>query len=67
MSVPVQEPCGTLRICVGRSTISTKLMISCKHEHLGEVMVVIDPFLLGCVGSNDCNVYLLAFKLSTLY
>ena len=44
MSVPVQEPCGTLRICVGRSTISTKLMISCKHEHLGEVMVVIDPF-----------------------
>ena len=23
--------------------------------------------LLGCIGSDDCNVYLLAFKLSTLY
>ena len=50
MSVPVQEPCGTLRICVGRSTVSTKLMISCKHEHLGEVMVVIDSFFAGMHG-----------------
>ena len=30
-------------------------------------MVVTDPFLLGGVGSDDCNVFLLAFKLSTLY
>ena len=42
-------------------------MISCEHEHLGEVMVVIDPFLPGCIGSDDCNVYILAFKPSTLY
>ena len=31
-------------------------------------MVVTDLFfLLECIGSDDCNVYLLAFKLSTLY
>ena len=31
-------------------------------------MVVVDPSLLECIGSDDCNVlYLLAFKLSTLY
>ena len=30
-------------------------------------MVVIDPFLLECIESDDCYVYLLAFKLSTLY
>ena len=43
-------------------------MISSKHERLGEVMVVINFFfLLGCIGSDDCNVYLLAFKLSTLH
>ena len=44
-------------------------MISCKHEHLGEVMVVIDPFFFAKVhqGSDDRNIYLLAFKLSILY
>ena len=43
-------------------------MISCKHGCLGEVMVAIDPFFLpGCIGSDNCNVYLLAFRLSTLY
>ena len=42
-------------------------MISCKHECLGEVMVVIDLFFVGCIESDGCNVYLLAFKLSTLY
>ena len=42
-------------------------MISCKHECLGEVMVEIDLFLLGCIGSDGCNVYLLTFKLLTLY
>ena len=41
-------------------------MISYKHECLGEVRVVIGRFLPGCIGSDDCNVYLLAFKLSTL-
>ena len=30
-------------------------------------MVVIDPFSLECMESDDCYVYLLAFKLSTLY
>ena len=30
-------------------------------------MVVIDLLLLGCIGLDDCNVYLLAFKLLTLY
>ena len=42
-------------------------MISCNHKRLGEVMVVIDPFLLECMESDDCYVNLLAFKLSTLY
>ena len=42
-------------------------MISSKYECLGEVMVVTDPFLLKCTGFDGCNVYLLAFKLSTLY
>ena len=37
------------------------------YEWLGEVIVVTDPFLLKCIGFNDCNVCLLAFKLSTLY
>ena len=46
---------------------SDKLMIFSKYECLGEVMVVTDSFLLKCIGFNDCNVYLLAFKLSTLY
>ena len=41
-------------------------MISYEHEGLGEVMVVIDPFLLGYIGS-DYNVYLLSFKLLTMY
>ena len=60
-------------ICVSRSILSTvppskkKWTISCKHERLGEVLVVIDPFLPGCIGSDDCNVYLLPFKLSTLH
>ena len=51
-------------ICVSRSILSTvspskkkKLMLSRKHECLGEVMVVIDLFLLGCIGSDDFNVY----------
>ena len=39
-------------------------MISCKYECVGEVVVVTDPFLQGF---DYCNVYLLAFKLSTLY
>ena len=36
-------------ICFGRTIVSTvppgdkKIMISCKHERFGEVMVVIDP------------------------
>ena len=42
-------------------------MISCKYECLGEVIAVTNPFLLQCIGFDDCNVYLLAFKLSTLY
>ena len=42
-------------------------MISCKHERLAEVMVVLTLFLLGCIGFDDFNVYLLALKLSTLY
>ena len=60
-------------ICVSRTIVSTvppndkKLMISCKYECLGEVIVVTNPFLLQCIGFDDCNVYLLAFKLSTLY
>ena len=29
--------------------------------------MVTDPFLLGCIGFDYCYVYLLAFKLSTLY
>ena len=29
--------------------------------------MVIDPFLLGCIGSHGYSVYLLAHKLSTLY
>ena len=46
----------------------SKLMhVSCKHECLGDVMVVIDPILAGCIAFDDCNVYLLAFKLSTFY
>ena len=60
-------------ICVSRSILSTvppnnklKWMISCKHECLGEVMVVIDLFLTGCTGSDDCNVHLLAFKLALI-
>ena len=38
-------------ICAGRTIVHTipprdkKIMIFCKHEHLGEVMVVNDPFL----------------------
>ena len=43
------------------------LMIFCKREHWEGVMVVIDLLLLGCIGLDDCNVYLLAFKLLTLY
>ena len=43
-------------------------MISCYwYGCLGEVVVVIDPFLLGCIGFDDSNVYLLAFKYLTLY
>ena len=39
-------------ICVGRTIVSTvppsdKKKISCKHERLGEVMLVIDPFFAG--------------------
>ena len=61
-------------ICAGRTIVHTvpprdkKIMIFCKHEHLGEVMVVNDPFFARMhSGSDDCNVYLLVFKLSTLY
>ena len=56
-------------ICAGRTIVHTvpprdkKIMIFCKHEHLGEVMVVNDPFWLGCIGSDDCNVYLSNFQL----
>ena len=45
----------------------TKINDSCKYECLGEVVVVTDPFLLKCIGFDDCSVYLLAFKLSTLF
>ena len=37
--------------------VKKKLMLSRKHECLGEVTVVIDLFLLGCIGSDDFNVY----------
>ena len=37
-------------------------MISCKYECLGEVIVVTDPFLLKCIGFDDCDVYLLALN-----
>ena len=50
-------------ICVSRTIV----MISCKYEGVGDIIMVTDPFLLGCIGFDDCNVYLLAFKLSTLY
>ena len=42
-------------------------MISCKYEWVGEVIAVTDPFLLGCIGFDDYNVYLIAFKISTWY
>ena len=42
-------------------------MISCMYECLGEVIEVTDLFFLKCIGLDNCNVYLLAFKLSTLY
>ena len=45
-------------------------MTSSKHECLGEVIVVIDPTFVRMhiiIGFDDCNVYLIAFKLSTLY
>ena len=45
----------------------TKINDSCKYECLGEVVVVTDPFLLKCIGFDDCSVHLLAFKLSTLF
>ena len=59
-------------ICVSRTIVCTVPPSDIsdflfKHECLGEVMVVIDPFLQGCAGSDDCNASLLAFKLSTLY
>ena len=37
------------------------------YECLGDVIMVTDPFLSKCIGFDDCNVHLLAFKLSTLY
>ena len=40
-------------------------MISGEYECLGEVIVVTDPFLQKCIGFDDCNIYLLAFRLST--
>ena len=43
-------------------------MIRVKRECLGEVMLVSDPFFLsGSIGFDDCVVYLLTFRLSTLY
>ena len=60
-------------ICVSRTIIVSTVQPSnisdflFKHECLGEAIVVIDPLLQGCAGSDDCNVSLLAFKLSTLY
>ena len=60
-------------ICVSRTIVSTvppsdkNKRFSCKYKCLGEVLVVTDPFLLKYIGFDDCNVYLLAFKLSTLY
>ena len=46
----------------------TKINDSCKRECLGEVMLVSDPFFLsGSIGFDDCVVYLLTFRLSTLY
>ena len=60
-------------ICVSRTIIVSTVQPSnisdflFKHECLGEAIVVIDPLLQGCAGSDDCNASLLAFKLSTLY
>ena len=31
------------------------------------MVVNLTLFSPGCIGSDDCNVYLLAFKLATLY
>ena len=53
--------------CKYSTTLWQKLMISCKYECAGEVIVVNDSFLLGCIGFDDFNVYLLAFQLLTLY
>ena len=41
-------------ICVSRTIV----MISCKYECVGDIIMVTDPFLLGCIGFDDCNVYL---------
>ena len=72
MSVPVQEPSMTcmlwddfrkMHLCqyiVQYHAPSKKLTISCKLSCLREVMVVIDLFLPGCTGSEDCDVYLLS-------
>ena len=54
-------------ICVSRTMVSTvsPCMISGEYECLGEVIVVTDPFLQKCIGFDDCNIYLIAFRLST--
>ena len=38
-----------------------------EYECLGEVVVVIDPVFARMRRVDDCHVYLLAFKLLTLY
>ena len=59
--------------CVSRSILST-VPPSNKNKWFPVSMNIwvelwwqLTFFLLGCIGSDDCKVYLLAFKLSTLY
>ena len=64
------EFCWSVYYCKKTTTWRQKLMTSSKHECLGEVIVVIDPTFARMhiiIGFDDCNVYLIAFKLSTLY
>ena len=49
-------------ICVSRSILSTVHLVTKINDFL-----VIDLFLQWHIGSDDCDVYLLAFKLSTLH
>ena len=61
------KKCICVNYCKYSKPSDKKFMISCKYECLSEVIKVTDPFLLKCIGFNDFNVFLLAFKLSTFY